>query len=95
MDKLPPAAQRRARADIERAVAAEFPAHAWQVTVLPFSATRRIGVAEAEAVIGDWLGAVVEAAPAQPPARIADARHKEKAPRTRGVSRGPKRPRQG
>ena len=38
-------------------VAAAFPAHAAQVAVVPFSATRRIGIEEAEAMLlAEWLG---------------------------------------
>jgi hypothetical protein len=53
------------------------------VTVIPFSATRRIGIEQAETLIGEWLDVTVES--------IAAQESKEKAPRSRGVSRGPKR----
>ncbi len=56
MDKLASSAQRKAQADIVRAIATDFPAHAVNVAVLPFSATRRIGVDAAEAAIAHWLG---------------------------------------
>jgi len=92
MDKLTPSAQRRAQHDIERAVAAAFPAQARQVTVVPFSALRRIGVEAAEAIIGEWLGIDDGETPVQDQTRSAGWPNKEKAPRTRGVSRGPKRP---
>ncbi len=39
-----------------RAVATEFPAQAGNVAVVPFSATRRIGIEAAEAAIAGWLG---------------------------------------
>jgi len=93
MDKLTQAAQRGAQRNIERALAAAFPAQARQVTVVPFSATRRIGVETAEALIGEWLGVDNGEMPMRDPTPGADRAHKEKAPRTRGVSRGPKRPR--
>ncbi len=96
MDKLTSSAQRRAQQDIERAVAAVFPAQARQVTVVPFSAPRRIGVEIAEAIIGEWLGVDVGETKVQDRTRAAERSNKvpskEKAPRTRGVSRGPKRP---
>ena len=56
MDKLTTSRQREAELEIVRALAAAFPAHAAQVAVVPFSATRRIGVEAAEAVLGGWLG---------------------------------------
>jgi GTP-binding protein len=93
MDKLTPAAQRQAQRAIEQAIAAEFPGQAALVTVVPFSATRRIGVAVAETILGGWLAAGGPVP--EPEADAAAARRgprKEKAPRTRGVSRGPKRP---
>ena len=88
MDKLPPSRQREAELAITRAVAAEFPAHAGLVRVVPFSATRRFGIEAAEAVLGEWLGsdtAGIEGG------ACAGAPKKEKAPRSRGVPRGPKR----
>ncbi len=90
MDKLTASKQRAAERAIGEAVAAAFPAHVAQVTIVPFSATRRIGIAAAESVLGAWLaqgdaGGDDDASPAP----------KEKAPRTRGVSRGPKRPTRG
>jgi GTP-binding protein len=56
MDKLAAQGQRHARDAIVRAVAEAFPVHAERVTVVGFSATRRIGVEAAEAVIGGWAG---------------------------------------
>jgi GTP-binding protein len=93
MDKLTPTARRAAAGAIEDAVAAAHPPHAAQVTVIPFSATRRLGIEEAETLLGAWLDVTAESIAAevarhrgsQPPAG------KEKAPRSRGVSRGPKR----
>jgi GTP-binding protein len=87
MDKLTTARQRDAAQDIVRSLTAAFPAQAAQVTIVPFSATRRMGVEDAEAVLGAWLG--------HEPAGGAVATTKEKAPRTRGVPRGPKRPSRG
>jgi hypothetical protein len=58
------------------------------IEVVTFSATRRSGLADAEAVIGGWL-----AGNAEIPGDVlrAGAGTKEKAPRSRGVTRGPKR----
>lgn len=56
MDKLAGSAQRKAHADIERAIGTDFPAQAANVAVVPFSATRRIGLEAAEAAIAGWLG---------------------------------------
>ncbi len=85
MDKLGNQAQRSARGAIERALAEAFSEQASLVHVVPFSATRRVGIGEAERVLGQWLlrddGSTV----------VADAQ-KEKASRSRGVTRGPKRP---
>jgi GTP-binding protein len=90
MDKLTASAQRQAERKIVRMIAEAFPAHAAQVTVVPFSATRRIGIEAAEATLGRWLGA--ETAEIEF-SRATDG-PKEKAPRSRGVPRGPKRPSQ-
>ena len=54
-DKLNTAAQRAAVAGIRAQLAEEFPLGAGNVTVQLFSATARIGIAEAEAVIAGWL----------------------------------------
>ena len=89
MDKLTSSEQRTAHHGIERVVAESFPAHAARVTVVPFSAKRHIGIAVAETLLGEWLG--IDNAPAEA-RRAARVAAKEKAPRTRGVSRGPKRP---
>ena len=88
MDKFAASGQREAKRAIERDVAAAFPAHVAQVVVVPFSATRRIGIETAEAMLSDWLGESQYGAgePAPGPA-------KEKAPRPRGMARGPKYPR--
>lgn len=88
IDKLGTAARESARRGIERAIATAFPAHAAQASVVPFSATRREGIEQAEATLADWLGATASASPVPPPDPA-----KEKAPRSRGVTRGPKRPR--
>jgi GTP-binding protein len=88
MDKFAPSAQREALRAIEREIAAAFPVHAAQVAVLPFSATRRIGIEAAEAMLAEWLGV-----PRLDPGRRGSGRSKEKAPRPRGMARGPKYPR--
>ena len=56
IDKLATAAQRAAKRTIERDIAAAFPVHSAQVAVVAFSATRRIGIEEAEARLATWLG---------------------------------------
>jgi GTP-binding protein len=88
MDKFAASAQREARRAIERDVAAAFPAHVEQVAVVPFSATRRIGIETAEARLSDWLGELRHDAVGPAPGLA-----KEKAPRPRGLARGPKYPR--
>ena len=55
IDKLASSARRDATQRIERDVAAAFPVHVRQVDVVGFSATRRMGVEEAEAKLGAWL----------------------------------------
>ena len=85
MDKLTPSAQRLAHAAPRAAIAAAFPAHARNVAVVPFSATRAIGreMAEARSLRGST-------ATRRGAARIErERRTKEKAPRSRGVTRGP------
>ncbi len=56
MDKFAASAQREAKRAIERDVAAAFPVHATQVTIVPFSSTRRLGIETAEALLSEWLG---------------------------------------
>jgi GTP-binding protein len=85
LDKLAAARGREALAGMERALAVAFPAHATQLCVVGFSATRRIGIEAAEERLTEWLGGPTADDAAAAP-------HKEKAPRTRGVSRGQKRP---
>ena len=55
IDKLSASAQRDTTRRIERDVAAAFPVHVSQVDVVGFSATRRIGIEEAEAKLAAWL----------------------------------------
>jgi GTP-binding protein len=92
MDKLTTSQQRDAEQDIVRALADAFPMQAAQIAIVPFSATNRLGLERAESVLGAWLaqdeGALVRAQPSS-------VASKEKAPRTRGVPRGPKRPSRG
>jgi GTP-binding protein len=54
MDKLTAQGQRQARDSIRADIASAHPAHVPQVTVVAFSALRRIGVEAAEAVLGGW-----------------------------------------
>jgi GTP-binding protein len=93
-DKLAPSAQREAARAIGRDIAAAFPFAAAQVTVVPFSATRRIGVEAAEATLAQWLPddiIVDDPNPASADAHFEST--KEEAPRPRGMARGPKYPR--
>ncbi len=110
-DKLAASAQREAARAIGRDIAAAFPYAAAQVTVVAFSATRRIGVEAAEATIAQWLPDAIAIAAEEPNSAPSDsmasdstppdatapdghfARTKEKAPRPRGMARGPKYPR--
>jgi GTP-binding protein len=68
VDKLGNAQRASATRAIEKAIVAAFPAHPAEVSVVPFSATRREGVAKAETTLARWLGlAVARAAPAPGP----------------------------
>ena len=90
IDKLPQSRRQAAAEDIARAVAAAFPAQATQVVVVPFSATDLIGIEPAETALAEWL------TPMQAEGRRRETPStKEKAPRSRGVPRGPKRPSRG
>ena len=82
MDKLAASAQRTAERGIAAAIAADFPAQAVNVTVVPFSATRRLGIAAAEATIAAWLGLDDSADGAQSPAAADDVQ--KKGPRDQG-----------
>jgi GTP-binding protein len=66
IDKLAASAQRAATRDIERDIAAAFPVHTAQVAVVGFSATRRIGIEEAETTLAAWLHASGCSAPDVP-----------------------------
>ncbi len=92
IDKLASSRRRAAVDAIARALASAFPFHAAQVTIVPFSATHRLGVEAAETLLGEWLTPLAVAAEAAPHAH---GTPKEKAPRSRGVPRGPKRPSRG
>jgi GTP-binding protein len=78
MDKLTPTAQRAAAAAIEADVAAAFPAQAGNVTVIAFSASRRIGVERAETLLAYWLGE------GEAPGQAVGAEAKKKGPRGQG-----------
>ena len=82
MDKLGAQAQRKAREAIVSSLGDAFGDRAALVHVLPFSALRRLGVEEAEQLLAQWLPGEDDVPDAQ----------KEKASRSRGVTRGPKRP---
>ena len=92
MDKLTTSRQRIAEQDIVRALVEAFPMQAAQAIVIPFSATNRLGLEAAESVLGAWLAQHEDASAGD---ELAPAAGKEKAPRTRGVPRGPKRPSRG
>ena len=89
MDKLANAAQRVARLDIVAAIAADFPGHVANVAVVPFSATRRIGVDEAEAAIAPLARARRRRGLA---AIVRVARQQRKGPAVKGSDRGPETP---
>jgi len=55
MDKLGTAGQREAQRTIERDLAAAFPVHVAQMSVIPFSATRHLGIGKVEATLSAWL----------------------------------------
>ena len=94
VDKLAPSAQREAARAIGREIAAAFPFAATQVTVVPFSATHRIGLEAAEATLAEWIpDAVIAEDRNTAPADARFERTKEEAPRPRGMARGPKYPR--
>jgi GTP-binding protein len=78
MDKLTPTAQRAAAAAIEADVAAAFPAQAGNVTVIAFSASKRIGVERAETLLAYWLGE------GEAPGQAVAAEAKKKGPRGQG-----------
>lgn len=95
IDKFAASARRGAQRAIERDVAAAFPFHMAQVAVVAFSATDRLGIAEAEAALAGWLGEPGSDHGDPAPGPLTEsAPRKEKAPRSRGVTRGPKSPRQ-
>jgi GTP-binding protein len=86
-DKLGTSAQRAAVAAIRTALQAGFPLGTPQVTILLFSASTRMGIAEAETMIASWL-------PAQALEKesAADGRHaekKRKGPAVKGSDAGP------
>src|SRR5262245_40650705 len=91
IDKLPPSRRPAAAEAVARAIADTFPGNAAQVAVVPFSATHKIGTELAEEVLGEWLSPLA----ADVPAIAKTETTKEKAPRSRGVPRGPKRPSRG
>lgn len=56
IDKLARAAQIAATAAVTDATVKRFPAQAFNVAVVGFSATKRIGIEPAEATLASWLG---------------------------------------
>ena len=55
MDKFTAAGQRKAQRAIEQDLATRFPVHVAQIAVVGFSATHRIGIEHAEAVLAGWI----------------------------------------
>ena len=55
-DKLNQAERRGAVAAVREALRTAFPAHVQSVTVIGFSATSRLGLEEADAVLARWIG---------------------------------------
>jgi GTP-binding protein len=55
MDKFSASAQREAARAIERDIASTFPYAVAQIAIVPFSATRRMGIDAAEATLAGWL----------------------------------------
>jgi GTP-binding protein len=55
-DKLNRAEQAKAARSIRTELASRYPAHASSLVVVPFSATRRVGLVEADDVLASWLG---------------------------------------
>jgi len=67
-DKFTVAEQRRILAGVQRELAQDYAAYADRISVQLFSATRKLGLADAEQAVGSWLAPfAVEAAmlPAQ------------------------------
>ncbi|MGH8713727.1 MAG: ribosome biogenesis GTP-binding protein YihA/YsxC [Casimicrobiaceae bacterium] len=54
-DKFTAAEQRRILAAVERDLGQDYAAHAQRISVQLFSATRKLGIAEAEEAVGAWL----------------------------------------
>ena len=92
IDKLASSHRRRAAEEIARSLRAAFPHDTARVAIVPFSATHRIGIEEAETLLAVWLTPYVVSRDESEHTRGAT---KEKAPRSRGVPRGPKRPSRG
>ena len=55
-DKLNQSEQREAVRRVQEQVAGRYPLQCGTVTVVPFSATRRMGIDAANAVLAEWLG---------------------------------------
>ena len=79
-DKLNRAEQANAVRSIRGDLAARYPAHASSLVVVPFSATRRMGLIEADDVLASWLGLNA------PPSQIGDSapHDAKKRPRSQG-----------
>ena len=92
MDKLTTSQQRKAEQDIVRALADAFPMQAAQIVIVPFSATNRSGSSAPNPYWANGSRLTKAKLSRAQPSSVAG---KEKAPRTRGVPRGPKRPSRG
>jgi GTP-binding protein len=55
-DKLSRQEAARAAATLRRELAERYPAHAPRITVIPFSASARTGVDDADAILARWVG---------------------------------------
>jgi len=83
-DKLNRAEQATSARSITRDLEARYPAHAASIVVVPFSATRRMGLIEADDVLAAWLGLPPAGAP--PASQIGDTTREaaKKRPRDQG-----------
>ena len=83
-DKLNRAEQAKAAQSIRSELASRYPAHAASVIVVSFSATRRMGLIEADDVLAGWLGLDEESASTASRNGDSSARDAKKRPRSQG-----------
>jgi GTP-binding protein EngB required for normal cell division len=72
-DKFTVAEQRRILAGVRRELGQDYAVHAERISVQLFSATRKVGLAEAEQAVGAWLAPLAHSAVA--PAQKERPRH--------------------